>query len=65
MRIGFIIDTLTSVDKQEFVKFVSKVLKINEGVIHTEIFKSSALGKVLEILFNLRLKYKEEGNDIL
>ena len=34
MRIGYIIETLTSVDIQEIVKISGKVVKIYEGVIY-------------------------------
>ena len=39
-----------------------KVLKVYEGVEYTENFKTSAFRKIIEILFILRLKYKNEGN---
>ena len=38
MRIGYIIDTLTSVDIQENVKIGGKVIEIYEGVIYKQKF---------------------------
>ena len=60
MRNGYIIDTLTSVDIQEIVKTEAKVIQIYEGVICRKNFKTSALRKVIEKLFALRQKYKDE-----
>ena len=65
MRNGYIIDTLTSVDIEEIVKIGSKVIEINEGVIYRENFKVSPFRKVIDILFKLRQKYKDEGNDVM
>ena len=65
MRNGFIIDTLTSVDIQEMVKIGGKVIEIYEGVIYRENFKVSPFRKVIDILFKLRQKYKDEGNDVM
>ena len=65
MRNGYIIDILTSVDIQEIVKIGGKVIKIYEGVIYRENFKVSPFRKVIDILFTLRQKYKDEGNDVM
>ena len=65
MRNGYIIDTLTSVDIQEIVKIGGRVVQIYEGVIYRENFKISAFRKVIEKLFALRQKYKDEKNDFL
>ena len=65
MRNGYIIDTLTSVDIQEIVKIGGKVIEIYEGVIYRENFKVSPFRKVIDILFKLRQKYKDEGNDVM
>ena len=65
MRNGFIIDTLTSLDIQEIVKIGREVLEIYEGVIYRENFKISLFGKVIEKLFALRRKYKDEKNDLM
>ena len=60
MRNGCIIDTLTSVDIQEIVKIGGKVIENYEGVIYRENFKVSPFRKVIEKLFALRQKYKDE-----
>ena len=65
MRNGYIIDTLTSVDIQEIVKIGGKVVEIYEGVIYRENFKVSPFRKVIDILFDLRQKYKDENNDVV
>ena len=65
MRNGYIIDTLTSVGIQEIVKIGGKVIQIYEGVIYRENFKISPFRKVIEKLFALRQKYKDEGNDLM
>ena len=65
MRNGYIIDTLTSVDIQEIVKIGGKVKQIFEGVIYREKFKISPFRKVIDKLFALRQKYKEENNDVM
>ena len=65
MRNGYIIDTLTSVDIQEIVKIGGKVIKTYECVIYRENFKISPFRKVIEQLFSLRQKYKDEHNDLM
>ena len=65
MRNGYLIDTLTSVDIQEIVKIGGKVVEIYEGVIYKENFKVSPFRKVIDILFALRQKYKDEGNEVM
>ena len=65
MRNGYIIDTLTSVDIQEIVKIGGKVIEIYEGVIYRENFKVSPFRNVIDQLFALRQKYKDEGNDVM
>ena len=65
MRNGYIIDTLTTVDIQEIVKIGGKVIEIYEGVIYRENFKISPFRKVIEKLFALRQKYKDEKNDLM
>ena len=65
MRNGYIIDTLTSVDIQEIVKIGGKVIEIYEGVIYRENFKVSPFRKVIDKLFALRQKYKDENNDVM
>ena len=65
MRSGYIIDTLTSVDICEIVKTGGRVIEIYEGVIYRENFKISPFRKVIEKLFALRQKYKDEHNDLM
>ena len=65
MRNGFIIDTLTSVDIQEIVKVGGQVIEIYEGVIYRKNFKVSPFRKVIEKLFALRQKYKDEKNYLM
>ena len=65
MRKGYIIDTLTSVDICEIVKIGVKVIQIYEGVLYRENFKVSPFRKVIEKLFALRQKYKDEHNDLM
>ena len=65
MRNGYIIDTLTSVDIQDILKIGGKVIKIYEGVIYREIFKLKPFRKVIDNLFALRQKYKNEGEDVM
>ena len=56
MRNCYIIDTLTSVDIQEFVKIGGKVIEIYEGIVYRENFKTSPFRKVIEKVFALRQK---------
>ena len=65
MRKGYITDNLTSVDNCEIVKIGERVVEIYEGVIYQENFKISPLRKVMEKLFALRQKYKDEHNDLM
>ena len=65
MRNGYIIDTLTSLDFEEIVKFGRKVIEIYEGVVYGENFKISPSRKVIENLFALRQKHKDEKNDFM
>ena len=65
IRIGYIIDTLTSVDIQEIVEIGGQVIEIYEGVIYRENFKISPFRKVIEELFALRQKYIDEKNDLM
>ena len=65
MKNGYNIDTLTSVDIQEIVKFGGKVVEIYEGVIYRENFEVSPFIKVIEKFFALRQKYKDEKNNFM
>ena len=65
MRNGYFVDVLTSVDIKEIVKIGGKVIEICEGVIYRENFRVSPLKKVIDKLFELREKYKDEKNDVM
>ena len=56
MRNGYIIDTLTSVDIQKFVKIGGKVIEIYEDVIYRENFKGFSVRNVIDESFALRQK---------
>ena len=64
MRNVFIIDTLTSVDIEEFVEF-GKVIQIYEVVIYQESFKISPSREVKDKLFALRQKDKDDNNEVM
>ena len=65
LRNGYIIGTLTSVDIQEIVKIGGKVIEIYEGVNYLESFEIIQFRKVIEKLFALSQKYKDEKNDLM
>ena len=65
MRNGYITDTLTSVDIQEIVKIGGKENELYEGVFYRENFKVSPFRKIIDILYKLRNKYKDENNDVM
>ena len=65
MKNGNIIDVLTSVDICEIVKIGGKVVEIYEGVLYRENFKVSPFRKVIEKLFAVRQKYKDEHKDLM
>ena len=65
MRIGYTIDTLTSVDNQEIVEMGGKVIEIYQGVTYRDNFEISPFRKVIEKLFALRQKYKDQKIDFL
>ena len=54
MRIGYIIDILTSVDIQEIVKVGESAIQNYQGVVYRENFKISPSTEVIEKLFALR-----------
>ena len=59
MKTGFIIDTITSVNIQEFVKLRGNVIDMKvmyAGIIWKGSFKASAFRNVIEFFFNSRLK---------
>ena len=65
MRNRYINDTLTSVDICEIVKTSGTINRIYEGVIYRKNFKMSPFRKVIEKVFALRQKYKDELNDLM
>ena len=65
MRNGYNIDTLTSVDFCEIVKVGGKVIEIYEGVIYPENFIVSPFRSVIDNLFDLGQKYKDENIDVM
>ena len=65
MRNGYITQVLTSVDIQEIVKIGGIIIQIYEGVIYRENFQVSPFEKIIDELFALRKKYKDEGNDVM
>ena len=65
MRNGYITQVLTSVDIQEIVKIGGEVVQIYESVIYRENYKESPFKKVIDKLFELRQKYKEENNEVM
>ena len=65
MRNGYVVDVLTSVDIQDIVEIVGKVIEIYEGVIYRESFKVPPFKKVIDNLFELRQKYKDENYEVM
>ena len=65
MRNGYITQVLSSVDIQEIVKIGGRIIQIYEGIIYRENFKVSPFEKIIDELFALRQKYKDEGNDVM
>ena len=65
MRTAYIIDTLTGLDIKEIVKTARKVIENYEGVIYRENIKLSPFKKVIDNLFDLRQKQKDENNDVM
>ena len=65
MRNDYITQVLTSVDIQEIVKIGGKVIQIYEGVIYREKIKVPPFEKIIDEIFALRKKYKDEGNDVM
>ena len=65
LRNGYIIDTLTSVDNQEMVKIGGKIKEIYEGIVYRTDFSVSSFKKVVDNLFELQQKYKDENNNVM
>ena len=65
MRNRYITQIFTSVDIQQIVKVGGRVIQIYEGVIYWEIFEVNPVTKIIDEVFSLRQKYKDEGNDVM
>ena len=65
MRNGYIVDVLTSVDFQENVKIVQRVIEIFNGVTYRGDFKTSSFRKASEKVFSLWRKYQNQSNDLM
>ncbi|ESP03444.1 hypothetical protein LOTGIDRAFT_171384 [Lottia gigantea] len=63
-RNGLCYDVLTSVDIQEIVKAGGRIIKILDGIVYEENFKTPPKRDYILILRDLRNKYKREGNII-
>ncbi|ESO84692.1 hypothetical protein LOTGIDRAFT_168560 [Lottia gigantea] len=61
---GFCHDVLTSVDIQEIVKAGGRIIRILDGIVYEEIFKTPPYRDYILILRDLRNKYKREGNSV-
>ena len=65
MRDGYFTHTLISIESQEIVENRGKVIKIFEGVSYRENFIVSPFKKVIDNLFALRQKYKDENIEVM
>ena len=65
MRNGYITQVLTSVDIEEIVKLGGKVIEFYEGVLYRENYKLFPFKKVIDKLFELRKKYKDENSEVM
>ena len=63
MRNGYVLDVFSSVDIQ--VKVGGKVFNIYEDVLCRVNFKTSPIKKIIQKMFNLKLKYKDENNIVM
>ncbi|ESP04438.1 hypothetical protein LOTGIDRAFT_170831 [Lottia gigantea] len=61
-RNGFCHDVLTSVDIQEIVKAGGRIIKILDGIVYEDNFKTAPYRDYILIFRDLRNKYKQEGN---
>ncbi|ESP03476.1 hypothetical protein LOTGIDRAFT_171413 [Lottia gigantea] len=59
---GFCSDVLTSVDIQEIVKAGGRIIRILDGLVYEENFKTPPYRDYILILRDRRNKYKREGN---
>ena len=64
MRNGYTMDTLTSVDIREIFNIRGKVIRIYEGVIYRENFKTSLFRKKRKTVC-CNKKSKDERNDLM
>ncbi|ESO88560.1 hypothetical protein LOTGIDRAFT_165343 [Lottia gigantea] len=64
-RNGFCHDVSTSVDIQEIVKAGGKIIKILDGIVYEENFKTPPYRDYILILKELRNKYKKEGDMVV
>ncbi|ESP03481.1 hypothetical protein LOTGIDRAFT_171418 [Lottia gigantea] len=64
-RNGLCDDVLTSVDIQEIVKAGGRIIRILDGIVYEENFKTPPYREYLLILRDLRNKYKREGNIVV
>ncbi|ESO91894.1 hypothetical protein LOTGIDRAFT_163256 [Lottia gigantea] len=60
-RNGFCHDVLTSVEIQEIVKAGGRIIRILDGIVYEENFKTPSYRDYILILRDLRNKYKREG----
>ena len=65
MRTGYNLLPLTPLDIQEIVKIGGRTIEIYEGVFYRESFEVSLFKKVIDKIFVLRQKYKDEDNDVM
>ena len=65
IRNDYIIQTVTFVDHQKIVEKGGRIIRIYEGVIYRENFERTLFRKVIEQLFALKQKYKDEGNTLM
>lgn len=63
-RNGYCYDVLNSVDIQEIVRCGGEICNIYDGIIYEENYDASPFRSYIEMLFNLRKKFKEEGNKV-
>ena len=62
---GYITEVLTNVDSDEIVEMGGKIYKIPKKVFYKDNLKVSSLKKIMEYLFELKLEYEKEGNDLM
>ena len=65
MRNGYVVDTSKSADIQEIVKIGCRVIQFHEGVIYRQNFEVSPFKKVIDKVFELRQRLKDEKIDVM